>query len=150
MERAVAEEKTCVLIVVPGAQFGPGRDSPFPENAFNETWVPHVPSVKPAFKDIALTWESDYPHACQAELLKRVGALLSRRLGHSVIHDVKVGATFTPTPHLPTYHHHIHPPPATCHLPTIPPLQRHLLMAGGRGAEQSRGHRAARGGQDEG
>ena len=71
MRRAVELGKQCVLINLPGARYGPDADKPFPENSFNPAWTPHCPELKPAFAEICVTWELEYPHACCQELLKR-------------------------------------------------------------------------------
>ena len=84
MRTAVSLGKQCVLINMPGAKYGPERDRPFPENSFNPGWEPHCPELKPAFAEIAVTWEHEYQHACVQELLKRTAAHLQRLLGEKV------------------------------------------------------------------
>ena len=74
MRKAVHLGKQCVLINMPGAKYGPERDRPFPENSFNPGWEPYCPELKPAFAEIAVTWEHEYQHACVQELLKQVAA----------------------------------------------------------------------------
>ena len=75
LKRAVKKGLTCILVVMPGARWG---DKTFPENAFDSRSSPYVPEVKPAFAEIAVTWEDEFSHACAAELLKRVVAHLGK------------------------------------------------------------------------
>ena len=84
MRQAVQLGKQCVIINMPGAKYGPERDKPFPENSFNPGWEPFCPELKPAFAEIAVTWELEYPHACVQELLKRTASHLKRLLGRKV------------------------------------------------------------------
>ena len=53
LRRAVELGKVCVLVNMPGAKYSDSkdksRDRPFPENAFNPTWAPFCPELKPAF-----------------------------------------------------------------------------------------------------
>jgi len=72
------------MVVMPGARWGEKRDRTFPENAFNPTWSPHVPTVGPAFAEIAVTWETEFQFACLEELVKRVGSHLGRLGGGTV------------------------------------------------------------------
>eukprot|EP00966_Prymnesium_polylepis_P308628 7132339-Prymnesium_polylepis.1 len=93
LQAAVNEDKTCVLVVMQGAHWGEHQlsehqDKSFPENSFNPTCTPFVPEVKPAFAEIAVTWELAYMDACMVELLKRVGSHLQRLLGFEAF-DVK-------------------------------------------------------------
>ena len=39
----------------------------------------------PAFAEIAVTWESEYPHACFEELIKRASSHLQRLTGEQVV-----------------------------------------------------------------
>ena len=84
MRKAVELGKQCVLVNMPGAKYGPARDKPFPENSFNPSWTPHCPELKPAFAEICVTWELEYPHACCQELLRRAASHLERLLGKAV------------------------------------------------------------------
>ena len=84
MRKAVELGKQCVLVNMPGAKYGPARDKPFPENSFNPSWTPYCPDLKPAFAEICVTWELEYPHACCQELLKRAASHLERLLGKAV------------------------------------------------------------------
>ena len=88
LRHAVELGKQCILVNMPGARFptAPGKpcDRPFPENSFNPTWTPHCPELKPAFAEICITWEIEYPHACCQELLKRVASHLERLTGAPV------------------------------------------------------------------
>ena len=82
---AVEEKKTVVMVVMPMQRWGGKADKTFPENAFNPTWKPFCPDVAPAFAEIAVTWESEYPEACLEELLKRVSSHLTRLTGQVVV-----------------------------------------------------------------
>eukprot|EP00966_Prymnesium_polylepis_P272168 6288263-Prymnesium_polylepis.1 len=59
LKEAVKMDKTMVLVVMQYARWGEKRDKTFPENSFNPSCVPFVPEVKPAFAEIAVTWELD-------------------------------------------------------------------------------------------
>ena len=74
-----------------GHSRAPGEpcDRPFPENSFNPTWTPHCPDLKPAFAEICITWELEYPHACCQELLKRAASHRERLRG-APVPDVEV------------------------------------------------------------
>ena len=86
MKRAVNTGKTCVILVTPGSKWwGPNGEKAFPENAFNSAWTPFVPEVGPAFAEIAVTWEADYPYACFEELIKRVGSHLQHLTGSGIV-----------------------------------------------------------------
>ena len=87
MRRAVEQGKQFILINMPGSVYRPGIDDandldestfPFPENSYNPTWQPFCPDVKPAFGEICITWELSYPHACLADLIKRLSRHLKR------------------------------------------------------------------------
>jgi len=85
LKLAVAKSRTCIMIAMPGSKWGEKGDKTFPENAFNSTWTPFVPEVAPAFAEIAVTWESEYPHACFEELIKRASSHLQRLTGEQVV-----------------------------------------------------------------
>ena len=80
MERAVEAKKRVVLINMPGARYaktrGAPRDMPFPENTFNTGCEPFRPELKPAFAEIAITWELEYHQACLTELVNRIDKAL--------------------------------------------------------------------------
>ena len=88
LRHAVELGKQCILVNMPEARFptAPGKpcDRPFPENTFNPTWTPHCPEFKPAFAEICITWELEYPQACCQELLRRVASHLERLTGAPV------------------------------------------------------------------
>ena len=90
MRRAVELRKKVLLVNMPGARYGPERNLPFPENAFNPACTPYRPELKPAFIDICVTWELEYAHVCMSEVLERVGAHLELVLGKPVL-DVPAG-----------------------------------------------------------
>ena len=85
MKLAVNTGKTCVMLVMPGSRWGANGEKAFPENAFNSAWTPFVPEVGPAFAEIAVTWETNYPHACFEELIRRIGSHLERLTGSEVV-----------------------------------------------------------------
>jgi len=82
---AVNAGRVCVIVKMPGAAWGEERDIAFPENAFNPSWDPYLPELGPAFAEIAVTWEVDYPAACELELMRRVAGHLERRTGNEVV-----------------------------------------------------------------
>ena len=78
LRHAVELQRSCLMVVMPGARWGGKKDKAFPENAFNPAWIPYCPEVAPAFAEIAVTWESHYQFACLEELVKRIGAHLEK------------------------------------------------------------------------
>lgn len=85
LKLAVQTGRTCLLVVMAGSRWGSMGEKTFPENAFNSSWTPYLPEVSPAFAEIAIAWEAEYPHACFEELITRVGAHLHRLTGTHVV-----------------------------------------------------------------
>lgn len=46
----------------------------FPENAFNPSWSPYLPQLKPAFAGIATAWEAGFEGECLLSLLRKLDA----------------------------------------------------------------------------
>ena len=85
MTCAVRAGRTCIIVKMPGASWSEEHDAAFPENAFNPNWDPYLPELAPAFAEIAITWELEYPAACELELMRRVGAHLQRLKDRPVV-----------------------------------------------------------------
>jgi len=76
---AIEQDKVMLLVVLPNQKWGAQRDGPrnatFPENAFNPSWTPFMPEMKPAFSDIAVIWHKDHDTASLSQFLRRTNTI---------------------------------------------------------------------------